>query len=478
MQTFAQQHFETILVSLLLLVVAALFRWIPDKEAFLNFFYLPALAAGYLLGARRAVLTSVLCALMVVTYYLWSWTGEAIASGQETAGLLSMFAQHSHIVLFVSVWAGFLILAAGAVGLVNDKILSTHHRIQELNTALELQAGELREMNEALQTSSTELSLRATALQEVNQALEASKKEMELQAGEMQNKNLLIERLRHDAEKALYSAIDPTVARMMTQKRLRQEKRTISTLFCDLKNFTSFSHDNPPEVVLHELNNLYELMESTIEICHGHVDKHLGDGLMCEFGAPIDYERHSLQAVTAALKMQERFQELKNRWSLRIGISTGEAIVGLIGSRRRSYSALGNVVNVAKRLEELCAPGYVYIDETTSRAVEPFVEVEPVRSLPRMRSEDGGILEEIAKKEDELARDPANPELLFHLGSLHFRVREASKAMNYFERALQIKPLDEKIKVAYADASIKRDEYEKIPSAGLWRSVPYSGPSA
>ena len=174
-----------------------------------------------------------------------------------------------------------------------------------------------------------------------------------------------------------------------------------------------------------------------------------------------------MQAVVAGLKMQERFRELKISWKLRVGVSSGEAIVGLMGSRRRNYSALGSVVNVAKRLEEICELGCVYIGESVYQNVKAFVETEPVRSLPRNRAEDSDVIEEIEHKEKVLLSDPHNADLLFALGKLYFRVRDASRALKYFKDALELKPSDTEIKVAYADAVMKRDEFEKVSIRGL-----------
>ena len=465
--SFLKRHFEALLVCFLLVFVAAVVNWVPDKYAFLNFFYLPVLTAGYLLGARRSILTSVLCALMVLLYYLWSWMDHSLAMGQGIAGLPAILGREWQTLVSLTIWGSFLVLTGGTFGIVNDRMLRSRDQIRNLNVELDRQAGELQERNTALEATTTELKSKAVTMQDLNQALQSSSQELEVRAAELQEKTLLIERLKSETEKTLYSAMDPTVARMIAQRRLRQEKRVISTLFCDLKNFTSFSDENPPEVVLDELNKLYEIMEDVVETYHGHIDKILGDGMMCEFGAPIDFQQHSLQAVVAALKMQETFQERKQSWQLRVGISTGEAIVGLMGSRRRGYSALGKVVNVAKRLEEICEPGSVYIGENVYQGVKAFVDVEPVRSFPKNRTEDGAVLDVIAEKEQQILHDPQNADLLFEVGKLCFQIREASKALEYFGRALKLKPWDTDLKVAYADATMNRDEFEKVTIRGI-----------
>ncbi len=441
--SFFKRNSERFLVLTILVVVAGVFHWTPYKLAFLNFFYIPVLAAVYLLGSRRALLISVLCVLMIFAYYFWFWAGEAFVTNHDLSYLLSVPGQNRETLLSLFIWGLFLIVTGGAFAGVYEKLEDAFKRARQ-------QSGELLTLNQRLGDSSAAL---------------------EVQTEELQQKNLQIEHLKGQLEQIVYSTMDPTVARLIIQGRLRQEKRNISVLFCDLKGFTSYALTPGPEVILEDLNQFYGVMEEYVENYHGHIDKYMGDGIMCEFGAPIDHEQHSLEAVICALKMHIRFTELcaqmKWPWKLRIGIASGEAIVGLLGKRRRSYSALGEIVNIAKRLEELAPPGSVLLDETTSDAVRPWVEVRPYRSQGGRRTEDKQLLEAIAEKEQQLQRDPQNPELLFYIGLLYFRMREASSAVGYFQRALEFRPDDKEIKALYADASLKRDEYEKITIRGL-----------
>jgi adenylate cyclase len=445
-QNYLRRHSEFVIVVGSLLVIAAVFHWIPFKIAFLSFFYLPVLAAGYLMGTRRAMLTGLMCVLLVITYYLWEWTRLSVVSGPGLTMLMTEVIQHWDILLNIAMWGGFLILTGGAFGHFQEKLATSWEHARDLNEKLETQAQDLLQVNEALQSNTTKLEQQAEALQE---------------------KNLQIEELRQKVEQTLYSAMDSTVARLLIQGRLREQKSHISILFCDLKGFSNYTQTRNPEVVLEDLNHFYEVMEKQIEGYCGHIDKYLGDGIMCEFGAPVDYEQHSLQAVVAALVMQKKFREEGFPWTLRIGISSGESIVGMMGSRRRSYSAIGEVVNLAKRLEELCEPGHVYMDEATCRAVQSVVELEQVRGQGGRRAEDKPYVDEITEKQQLLKRDPENADLMFEIGKLYFQIREANRALNYFRLAMELKPDDDAIKVAYAEASIKREDYEKISIRGL-----------
>jgi tetratricopeptide (TPR) repeat protein len=149
-----------------------------------------------------------------------------------------------------------------------------------------------------------------------------------------------------------------------------------------------------------------------------------------------------------------------------VGIATGSSIVGMLGVRRQAYSALGDRVNVAKRLEEICQAGKVYIDEPTFRGVEHCVKATKLRNMGLGRETDLRLAERLGGLEDKLEKEGESPEILFELGRINFELHDASAAINYFERALALDPDSKEIKLAYADASIKKDEYEKIQLKG------------
>ncbi len=441
-QTFLRRRGEFLIVVGILIVVGAVFHWIPYKYGFLSFFYLPVLAAGYLMGGRQATLSAVMCVLLVVTYYFWDWIPQSI----DTSSLSDIFRAHWDVLLNLAMWGGFLMLTGAVFGRVHERLLASWETAQALNIKLEQQAGELLQ---------------------VNKAIEEKSKQLEQQTETLKQSNTQVEELKRKVEEALYSAMDPAVARLMIQGRLREQKSNISVLFCDLKGFTTFAHARNPEVALENVNHFYEVMDKVIESFHGHIDKYLGDGIMCEFGAPLEHEQHTLQAVVAGLMMQKKFREANFPWAMRVGIASGEAIVGLQGSRRRMYSAIGEVVNLAKRLEELCEPGCVFVDQATSETSQMLVHMEQVRAPGSRRIEDRDVLDKIAEKKRQLESDPQNADLAFAIGKLYFSVREASRALSYFRLALDLKPDDADIKVAYAEASIRRDEFEKVVIRGL-----------
>jgi len=163
----------------------------------------------------------------------------------------------------------------------------------------------------------------------------------------------------------------------------------ISVLFADIRGFTTLSENlSPPEVV--EILNLYlNSMEEQVFKHGGTLDKYTGDGMMVLFGAPLEQPDHALRAVRAALDMQRAAAEVSGRrgeveWQVAygIGITTGPAVVGQIGSHRRlDYTAIGDTVNLSARLEGKAPPGAIWISEATYGAVKDAVVAEKLEPM-------------------------------------------------------------------------------------------------
>jgi len=141
------------------------------------------------------------------------------------------------------------------------------------------------------------------------------------------------------------------------------EKRRATIMFIDIRNFTPLAEAVDPRVLITILNNFFSVCISTITKHGGFIDKFIGDAIMVVFGAPEPNERHSDAAVACALELSEALGTM-NAWvrglgvkwefGYGIGINTGEVIVGNIGTEQRmEYTALGDAVNVASRLERL-----------------------------------------------------------------------------------------------------------------------------
>jgi len=143
------------------------------------------------------------------------------------------------------------------------------------------------------------------------------------------------------------------------ENKLSGDRRRISVLFCDIRGFTTISEGLAPEKVVQLLNEYFEKMVEVVFRNKGTLDKFIGDGMMVIFGAPEDDEYQEVNALKAALEMQSELLSLAAKWKpeglnlrIGIGINSGPAIVGNIGSSRRmEYTAIGDTVNLASRLE-------------------------------------------------------------------------------------------------------------------------------
>jgi adenylate cyclase len=152
------------------------------------------------------------------------------------------------------------------------------------------------------------------------------------------------------------------------------ERRQITIIFADIRGFTTVAEQLSPERVVTLLNDYLAAMTDVVFKYDGTVDKFLGDGLMALFGAPLGHGDDVRRALACAKEMQTAFNQLRQKWRAEglpdlqqgIGINTGEAVVGSIGSARRlDYTAIGDAVNTAQRLQSLAVGGQILISAST-----------------------------------------------------------------------------------------------------------------
>jgi len=189
----------------------------------------------------------------------------------------------------------------------------------------------------------------------------------------------------------------PACAAPVEQRPEPAEERKLATvLFADLVGSTQLAGSQDPERTRVLLDRFYDAMASEIERTGGTVEKFVGDAVMAAFGAPAALEDHAERALHAALRMQRRLGELfGDRLALRIGVNTGEVVVGR--PREGSSFVTGDAVNVGARLEQAAAPGEILVGERTAAAVRGAFEFEDASTIDAKGKPDGVICRRLVR---------------------------------------------------------------------------------
>jgi adenylate cyclase len=235
--------------------------------------------------------------------------------------------------------------------------------------------------------------------------------------------------------------------------KLGGEKRHLSILFSDLAGFTTLSESMEPEALLAQLNEYLDDMADIVMSEGGTLDKYIGDAIMALYGAPALLPDHAVRACRTALRMQRRLDQLNVRWGeagrpqlgMRIGINTGYPVVGNIGGEKRfDYTALGDAVNLAARLEPACKTygvGTMISGQTRDGAANAIVTRELELLAVYGKAEPVPVFELVALAGEELG---PKGELIRHFedGLRAYRNRDFELAIQYFQAAAEIDPTD------------------------------------
>jgi adenylate cyclase len=253
-------------------------------------------------------------------------------------------------------------LAVGALAVALGALLAsrTTRPIQAL-VALTQAYRERRFEAVASVKTGDELQLLGEAMEQMAQGLERGEVELAQRA-----------RTQAALSRFLPEAVAEAVASGQHQVALGGERREVTILFADVVSFTRFAEEAPPERVTAFLNELFTVLTEVVFRHGGTVDKFLGDSVMAIFGAPADQDDHAVRAVMAAEDMHRFVSASAPAWreaygidvQLAVGINSGDAVVGNLGSETRmEYTAIGDVVNVAARLEAVARPGQTLLTD-------------------------------------------------------------------------------------------------------------------
>ena len=166
-------------------------------------------------------------------------------------------------------------------------------------------------------------------------------------------------KLRQQIKKQFEHYLDPRQVKALQKDpsllKLGGEKRVCTYLFTDVRGFTAMSENMDPERVTQIMNRALTIQSDAVKKYGGMVDKYIGDAMMAIFNAPLDLQDHEKAAVLCAQEIQKEFRESDIGVSIGIGLNTGEAVIGNLGSSTRfDYTAIGSAVNIAARCESSC----------------------------------------------------------------------------------------------------------------------------
>ena len=238
------------------------------------------------------------------------------------------------------------------------------------------------------------------------------------------------------------------------------QRRVMTVLFCDLKGFTSLSEGMTPQGLVKIMNRYLSIMSEPIRANRGIIDKYIGDGIMAYWGPPfVDEADHARFACLAALEMIERIATLRREipellgvrgtpmetCDLRIGVATGEALVGSIGSDvMMSYTVMGDVVNLASRLEganKLYGTRNLFSQRTIA-AAGAAVEVREIDRVVVAGHTHSEVIFEILGRKGEPTPQQSALRASYLEGLAAYRERRWDDALRAFNKALEAVPGD------------------------------------
>lgn len=194
----------------------------------------------------------------------------------------------------------------------------------------------------------------------------------------------LTEKKKLEAQRRMFERmVSPKVINKLDPDELKLggERTVITSLFADIRGFTSFSEGYDPHALVSILNRYLSVVADAILKEEGTIDKFLGDAVMAWFNAPIPQSDHMLRAIRAAIGLREAVEKLRNQFpseyqlAFGVGIHYGEAVLGLVGTEARlDYTAIGDSVNTAKRIQENSGPNQILISGSAYELVRDQVD--------------------------------------------------------------------------------------------------------
>lgn len=260
--------------------------------------------------------------------------------------------------------------------------------------------------------------------------------------------------------------------------QLGGEKREISIFFSDVAGFSTISEQLTPEELVALLNEYLSQMTDIIMEKEGTVDKFEGDAIMAFYGAPQNQKDHAIRACLAALDMKQRLAEMREVWNsigqhelkVRMGINTGDAVVGNMGSRTRmDYTAMGDSVNLASRLEgaNKAYGTFAIISEATYEKAKDHIEARRLDRIRVIGKEEPIMVYELLQRKGQLPSYMHEMLEKYYEGLELFEQRDWANARKKFKAGLKLLPDDGPCQTYYDRCS----EFMKKPPSKNWDGV-------
>ncbi|MFH1242125.1 MAG: adenylate/guanylate cyclase domain-containing protein [Pseudomonadota bacterium] len=178
---------------------------------------------------------------------------------------------------------------------------------------------------------------------------------------------------------------------LTTRSSIEGERKLVTVLFADVANFTSISENLDPEEVHQIMDGCFKILMDEIHKYEGTINQFTGDGVMALFGAPVAHEDHAQRACHAALGIQKAMGQYGEKiekesgvaFKIRIGLNSGQVIVGAIGNDlRMDYTAVGDTTNLSARIQQVAKPGQIWVSQETHNIIQNYFQDEPVGEMP------------------------------------------------------------------------------------------------
>ncbi|MCE1190359.1 MAG: CHASE2 domain-containing protein [Ignavibacteria bacterium] len=236
--------------------------------------------------------------------------------------------------------------------------------------------------------------------------------------------------------------------------QLGGQRKNLTIFFSDIAGFSTFSENKEPEDLIGFLNEYLSEMTRIVFENKGTLDKYIGDAIMAFWGAPVPIEDHAYYGCKSALEMQRRLKLLQEKWraegqpeiSSRMGLNTGDVVVGNVGGKQRfDYTVMGDAVNLASRLEGANKQysTLIMISESTYELVKDKFQTRELDLLTvKGKYKPVQVYELLALSGEELSAELTETLKHYNLGLEFYKQQKFTEAKEAFSRALSISPAD------------------------------------